>query len=55
MLNKTLSATFLYIKQYDFYLVSDVNKFINTFHVLQNVKYLENCLDNIHGFLARRV
>ena len=37
----------------DFYLVSDVNRLINTFLVLQNVKYLKNCLDKTYRFLAR--
>ena len=32
-----------------------LNDVINTFIILRNVKYPENCLDNIHGFLAQQV
>ena len=34
---------------------SELNDVVNTFIVLDNVKYLENCLDNMNRFLARRV
>ena len=39
--DRTLSATFLYAKQYKFLASCDINDFIDTFHVLQNVKYLK--------------
>ena len=43
---------FFILNHINFYLVSDLNEFKNTFLVLQNVEYLLNYLNNMHRFLA---